>query len=139
MRKASERRVLGAAPGLRLRLYGVVAALARPERHGGGSAGAQVGPRDVRIRDAFGDDAVAVQRLAALNRRPVPPGALIVADDDGEIRAAVSLRDGATIADPRQPTGALVELLQLRARQLRRARFRAASGPAWRALAGPRA
>jgi hypothetical protein len=74
----------------------------------------------VTIRYAFPDDAQALGRLAALDSSEVPAGPLLVAEVEGELRAGLSLRGGAVIADPFVRTAALVDLLQTRARQLRR-------------------
>jgi hypothetical protein len=46
-----------------------------------------------------------------------PP--VLVADLDGRLLAAISLVDRCVVADPFEPTAALVELLQARERQLR--------------------
>jgi hypothetical protein len=72
----------------------------------------------VTIRHAFPDDGLALLRLAALDSAEVPAKPLLVAEVDGELRAALSLRDGVAIADPFHPTRALVELLSSRAAQL---------------------
>lgn len=72
----------------------------------------------VTIRHAFPDDALPLVRLAALDSAEVPPPPLLVAEVNGELRAALSLRDGAVIADPFHRTRALVELLSARAAQL---------------------
>lgn len=72
----------------------------------------------VTIRDAFPDDALALVRLATLDSAEVPPQPILVAEVNGELRAALSLRDGAVIADPFRRTQALVELLSSRATQL---------------------
>jgi hypothetical protein len=72
----------------------------------------------VTIRNAFPDDALALVRLAALDSAEVPSGPMLVAEVNGEVRAALSLRDGAAIADPFRRTRALVELLSARAAQL---------------------
>jgi hypothetical protein len=74
------------------------------------------------IRVADPDDAVALQRLAALDSKPLPPGRLLVAEVDGELWAAVSLHDPHDVADPFRPSGELVLLLHERARQLAGAR-----------------
>jgi hypothetical protein len=42
----------------------------------------------------------------------------LVGEVAGELRAALSLTDGATIADPFHRTASLVDLLNMRARQL---------------------
>ncbi|TMM02910.1 MAG: hypothetical protein E6G05_08605 [Actinobacteria bacterium] len=72
----------------------------------------------VTIRHAFPDDALALVRLAALDSAEVPSQPLIVAEVNGELRAALSLHDGAVIADPFHRTEPLVELLCSRAAQL---------------------
>jgi hypothetical protein len=66
-------------------------------------------------------DAEALDRLAQLDSRRAPRGAVIAAEVGGEIWAAVSIDDGHTVADPFRPTGELTALLLERARQLRRA------------------
>lgn len=70
------------------------------------------------IRRAQDRDADALTRLAALDSSDVPGGALLVAEENAEVRAAVSLTDGAVIADPFHRTLSLVELLQFRAGRL---------------------
>jgi hypothetical protein len=72
----------------------------------------------VTIRHAFPDDALALVRLAALDSSEVPSQPLLVAEVNGELWAALSLRDGAVVADPFRRTRALVELLSARAAQL---------------------
>jgi hypothetical protein len=91
----------------------------------------------VTIRDAFPDDALALVRLAALDSAEVPPQPLLVAEMDGELRAALSMRDGTVIADPFHRTVAAVQLLRARAEQLaaeaaatERSRRRTRVGPA---------
>jgi hypothetical protein len=72
----------------------------------------------VTIRYGFPDDALTLARLAALDAREPPAQPILVAEVDGEVQAALSLRDGAIVADPFRPTAALVELLIARAEQL---------------------
>ncbi len=72
----------------------------------------------VTIRHAFPDDALALVRLAALDSGEIPPPPLLVAEVNGELRAALSLLGGAVIADPFHRTRPLVELLSSRAAQL---------------------
>jgi hypothetical protein len=76
----------------------------------------------VTLRHAFPDDAAVVARLAALDSRPVPPAPLLLAEIDGEPWAALSLKTGATVADPFRPTAALLDLLSRRHTQLAAAR-----------------
>ncbi len=68
------------------------------------------------IRPAYPDDHGALQRLAALDSATVPPAPMLVAEAGGELRAALSTVDGASIADPFWPTAELVELLRVHAR-----------------------
>jgi hypothetical protein len=78
---------------------------------------------ELELREATADDATQLVRLARLDSRGRPPaGRLIVAEDGGELVAALSLDDGDTIADPFRPTAAVVALLRLRANQVRRPR-----------------
>jgi hypothetical protein len=72
----------------------------------------------VTIRHAFPDDALALLRLAALDSSEPPVAPALVAEVGGELRAALSLRDGGVIADPFHRTQALVDLLHARASQL---------------------
>jgi hypothetical protein len=71
------------------------------------------------IRPDRPEDAGALARLAALDSARVPAGPLLVAEVAGELRAAISLADGRSIADPFQRTASLVALLAMRAAQLR--------------------
>lgn len=72
------------------------------------------------IRDAVAVDGTALIRLAELDGKPVPAGALLVAEVDGEIETALPLAGGVAIADPFKPTADLVSLLELRAEQMYR-------------------
>ena len=72
----------------------------------------------VTIRYAFPDDAGALMRLAALDSAEPPATPVLVAEVDGELRAALSLVDGAVVADPFHPAGAVLDLLRTRGRQL---------------------
>jgi hypothetical protein len=72
----------------------------------------------VTIRHAFPDDALALLRLAALDSSEPLAAPALVAEVDGELRAALSLRDGHAISDPFRRTRALIDLLQARAAQL---------------------
>jgi hypothetical protein len=73
----------------------------------------------VTIRYAFPDDARALVRLATLDSREAPSAPVLLAEVEGELWAALSLTDGAVVADPFRRTAALVELLGARANQLR--------------------
>jgi hypothetical protein len=74
----------------------------------------------VLIRRAGACDEPSIARLAALDEHELPQGERLIAELEGRPVAAVEVRSGATIADPFVPTSAVVELLGLRARQVRR-------------------
>lgn len=85
----------------------------------------------ITIRPAYADDHAPLARLAALDSAEgVPAGSLLLAEVDGELRAAMSVQSRAVIADPFAPTVELVALLRRHAD--------AVSAPAprrWRGLA----
>ena len=70
------------------------------------------------IRTNRPDDERSLARLAGLDSASVPAEPLLLAEVGGELRAVLSLRDGAVIADPFRHTAQLVTLLQTRAEQL---------------------
>jgi hypothetical protein len=72
----------------------------------------------VTLRFAFPDDAEALARLAMLDSAAPPAEPALLAEVGGELRAALSLVDGAVVADPFHHGGPLIELLRARARQL---------------------
>jgi hypothetical protein len=77
------------------------------------------GESSVVIRIATPADRDDLRRLAALDSARVPDGALLLAESDGEIRAAYSLDEDRAIADPFVASAGLVELLEARAGLLR--------------------
>ena len=79
-------------------------------------------PANLTIREAHETDGHAVDRLATLDSAAPPLGALVVAEIDGDLVAAVPVAGGPAIADPFRPTAEIVHLLELRAAQLRAAR-----------------
>lgn len=87
----------------------------------------------IMIRPGYGDDHSALARLASLDSAPIPARPLLVAEVDGELRAALSLHDGAAIADPFHPTAELVTLLRAHATPARipRRRRRRSPQPSW--------
>ena len=72
----------------------------------------------VLIRWALPTDLAALERVAALDSKPLPAGPLLVALVDGEVWAATSTIEDAFVADPFVPSGDLVGLLKARASQL---------------------
>jgi len=84
---------------------------------------------DLTIRPDMPDDAVAVERLAQLDSSGRPPGHLLLGEVEGELVAAISLRDGSFIADPFKPTAEAVRLLSVRRDQLVQALDRSVAAP----------
>jgi hypothetical protein len=74
---------------------------------------------DITVRLADYSDARRLARLATLDSARLPDGPLVVAESDGQIVAALPLEGGRAIADPFHRTVALVQMLELRAAQLR--------------------
>lgn len=75
---------------------------------------------EITVRPADHTDSRALLELAALDSAQVPAGALVLAESDGEIVAAVPVDGGRAIADPFRGTAMLVEMLEFRAAQIRR-------------------
>jgi len=73
---------------------------------------------EVTIRLARPSDQRSLERLAQLDSRSTPAGPVLVAEVDGELRAALPLGDGGPVADPFVPTAPLISLLALRAAQV---------------------
>ena len=73
----------------------------------------------ITIRHARPEDVDAIARLAQRDSAELPTGELLVAAVGGELRAAISLERGETIADPFHRTSELVRLLNTRCTQLR--------------------
>ena len=76
-------------------------------------------PADVTIRPARPSDSHDLAVLAILDSASKLKGDVIVAEVDGRVVAAKPLDGGRAIADPFVRTVALLQLLEIRARQLR--------------------
>lgn len=64
------------------------------------------------MRLAYAEDYPALVRLAQLDSAEgVPSRPLLIAEAGGELRAALSLSDGTSIADPFHPTAEILSLL----------------------------
>jgi len=74
----------------------------------------------VLIRRASAADEPSIARLAALDERELPRGERLIGELEGRIVAALEVCSGRAIADPFVPTSGIVELLGLRAAQVRR-------------------
>ena len=61
-------------------------------------------------------DERSVIRLAALDSAAVPAGLLLLGEQNGELRAALSVSDGSVIADPFRRTAHLVDAMRAAAR-----------------------
>ena len=75
----------------------------------------------VTLRHADRGEHGAIARLAGAHPAGGP---FLVAEIDGELRAALSLADGAILTDPLRPSAAALELLRARALQLEDAQGR---------------
>ena len=76
---------------------------------------------DITIRRAQASDDEALRRLAALDSGHVPGGELLVAEVNGQLRAAFGIKRREFVADPFHPSAGLVELLAARAASVREA------------------
>ncbi len=84
----------------------------------------------ITIRIAVADDETALVNLAALDSAGVPEAPVLLAEVDGQLRAALSVPDGTVVADPFFLTEDLITLL--RARSLPGARRRRSPKPLFR-------
>ena len=74
---------------------------------------------DVAIRLAGKDDLPAIRELEQLDSHSLTDGARLVATLDGIPVAALAVADDSVVADPFEMTQPVVDLLRVRARQLR--------------------
>jgi hypothetical protein len=111
------RKLMGEAHADDLRRAANRSRLARLPKH---LSPRQIGNRElpITIRPACPADASALAKLAERDSGEVPSVPVLIAEADGELRAAVSLHDGAAIADPFSHTAWLIQLLDTRAAQL---------------------
>jgi hypothetical protein len=72
----------------------------------------------ITIRQATSADAFSLRRLAALDDAPVLRGEALLAEQAGELRAAISIEDGRVVANPFAPTLELVEMLRMHRRHV---------------------
>jgi hypothetical protein len=73
---------------------------------------------DITVRRSAAVDRSELERLAALDGARPPTGPALVAEVDSRMIAALPLGSGRPIADPFEPTAAIVALLELRAAQM---------------------
>jgi hypothetical protein len=74
---------------------------------------------DVAIRMAKSRDAAVLRELEELDGRSLTDGAHLVAELGGVPVAAIAVSDDTVVADPFEKTAGVVDLLRIRARQLR--------------------
>jgi hypothetical protein len=75
----------------------------------------------VTIRRARPADGRALAELAEMSERRVPRDPVIVAEVGSEVVAAMGVQGGPAVTDVRRATADVVELLELRSSQVRRA------------------
>ena len=73
---------------------------------------------DITVRRSVPGDTSELERLAALDSARLPTGPVLVAEAGSRMLAALPLGSGRPIADPFEPTAAIVALLRLRAEQM---------------------
>ena len=71
---------------------------------------------EITIRQATSSDAFALRRLAALDDAPALRGEVLLAEQAGDLRAALSLENGRSVANPFAPTAELVEMLRVQSK-----------------------
>ena len=75
-------------------------------------------PATVLVRRAGVSDQRSIRLLARLDDRRLPRGPFLVAEQDGELVAALWLPTGAVVADPFRRTRDASDMLRLRAEQV---------------------
>jgi hypothetical protein len=91
----------------------------RPSGSGSGDVNPLAAAVGITLRLADAADGSAIADLAGLDSARSPAEPILIAEVDGELRAALSLRDGALIANPFHRTLVAQQLLRARAAQLR--------------------
>ena len=74
---------------------------------------------NITVRYSAASDLSELARLAALDSASPPRGPALIAEADSRMLAALPIGSGRPIADPFEPTAEIVELLRLRAEQLK--------------------
>jgi hypothetical protein len=94
------------------------------------AAAAQQSGDDERVTLRFGSaaDDAGLARLSALDSAEPPAHPVLLAEVNGQLRAALGLSDGTAVADPFHPTVDLIDLLRARAHQLSDKRWARRSG-----------
>jgi len=74
--------------------------------------------RSVTLRFASPAARTRLARLAELDSATPPAQPVLLAEVEGQLRAALALTDGTPVPDPFRPTADLIDLLRARARQV---------------------
>src|SRR5215208_2795970 len=69
----------------------------------------------VTIREAGAADGDALRRLAELDSARVPEAPILIAEVAGQLRAAISIPDGAVVADPFHPSKEVIDMIRIHA------------------------
>ncbi|MDX6722072.1 MAG: hypothetical protein QOD73_476 [Solirubrobacteraceae bacterium] len=77
---------------------------------------------ELKLRAATDADTSALLRLARLDSSRALKGTIILAEDNGEIVAAITVEDGTSIANPFRATAPIVAMLRVHASQPREPR-----------------
>jgi hypothetical protein len=93
---------------------------------------------EITVRRSVPGDRGELERLAALDSARPPTGPALVAEADSRMLAALPLGSGRPIADPFEPTRAMVALLELRAAQMAASTERRSWSERVRSLMRPR-
>jgi hypothetical protein len=75
----------------------------------------------ITIRRAGDADLPELDRLAGLESTRLPGDEFLIAEVDGEARAAIGIHSGTLVADPFHRTSGVAELLRLRVERIREA------------------
>ena len=70
---------------------------------------------EIVIREATAEDRGRLSKLAELDSSRAPAAPVLIAEVDGQLRAAISTVDGQLVADPWHVTADLVEVLGIHA------------------------
>ena len=73
----------------------------------------------VAVRLAGPEDEAAMAHVAALDSSALAGGPHLIAEADGDVIAALAIRSGQAVADPFRWTADVIELMKVRAAQLR--------------------
>ena len=90
--------------------------------------------QNITVRRSTSGDESGLARLAALDSASPPRGPALIAEADTRMLAALPLGSGRPIADPFEPTAALVQLLELRRSQIDSAGLEPAGARRFRSL-----